>query len=65
MADENINLLCGECGETFSNFLQEMADQNAKVATCPKCGKIHEINPPKGRGAVAQAVSTKSAKKSH
>jgi hypothetical protein len=22
-----------------------MAEQNAKVATCPKCGKIHEFPP--------------------
>ncbi len=34
--------LCdGGCDETFSEFLSEMAEQNAKVATCPKCGKIH------------------------
>jgi hypothetical protein len=24
-----------------------MADQNAKVAACPKCGQIHAFNPPK------------------
>jgi hypothetical protein len=23
-----------------------MADQNAKVAACPKCGKIHPFPPP-------------------
>jgi uncharacterized Zn finger protein len=42
--EDKTDLLCGECGETFSNFLQEMADQNAKVATCPKCGKVHPVN---------------------
>jgi uncharacterized Zn finger protein len=46
MTDEQTTPLCDQCGETFSNFLQEMADQNAKVATCPKCGKIHDFTPP-------------------
>jgi len=44
MSDE-IDMLCEECGQTFSAFLHEMADQNAKVATCPKCGKIHQFTP--------------------
>jgi len=47
MSDKQADLLCEGCGETFSNFLQEMADQNAKVATCPKCGKIHPFTAPK------------------
>jgi uncharacterized Zn finger protein len=59
MSDENIDVLCGNCGETFSNFLQEMADQNAKVTTCPKCGKIHETSPSKtGEPAVEEAKKT-------
>jgi hypothetical protein len=33
--------LCEGCDETFSEFLSEMAEQNAKVAACPKCGKVH------------------------
>jgi hydrogenase maturation factor HypF (carbamoyltransferase family) len=33
--------LCDGCDETFSEFLNEMAEQNAKVAACPKCGKVH------------------------
>ena len=45
MSDEKVDLLCDDCGQTFSDFLQEMAEQNAKVATCPKCGKIHEFSP--------------------
>jgi uncharacterized Zn finger protein len=44
---DQIDLLCDNCGQTFSDFLHQMADQNAKVATCPKCGKIHETNPEK------------------
>jgi hypothetical protein len=43
MSDEKIDLLCDDCGQTLSDFLNEMAEQNAKVATCPKCGKIHEF----------------------
>ena len=49
--DENVDLLCDDCGQTFSNFLHEMAEQNAKVATCPKCGKIHEF-PSKAKSGV-------------
>jgi len=43
MRDDKLDLLCEDCGQTFSDFLHEMADQNAKVTTCPKCGKIHEF----------------------
>jgi uncharacterized Zn finger protein len=43
MSNDSIDRLCEDCGETFSEFLQEMAEKNAKVATCPKCGKIHEF----------------------
>ena len=43
MSDERVDLLCDDCGQAFSDFLNEMAEQNAKVATCPKCGKIHEF----------------------
>jgi len=43
MNDEKVDLLCDDCGQTLSDFLNEMAEQNAKVATCPKCGKIHDF----------------------
>jgi uncharacterized Zn finger protein len=43
MSAEKVDLLCDDCGQAFSDFLNEMAEQNAKVATCPKCGKIHEF----------------------
>jgi len=43
--NQTSNVSCEGCGETFSNFLQEMADQNARVTTCPKCGKIHPFPP--------------------
>jgi DNA-directed RNA polymerase subunit RPC12/RpoP len=35
MSDE-IDMLCQECGKTFSAFLHQMADKNAKVV-CPNC----------------------------
>jgi hypothetical protein len=55
MSDDKLDLLCEDCGQTFSDFLHEMADQNAKVTTCPKCGKIHEF-PSKTAKAGARSV---------
>jgi len=54
-SDEKVDLLCDDCGQAFSDFLNEMAEQNAKVATCPKCGKIHEF-PSKTAKAGARPV---------
>jgi len=45
--DDNLDGLRGDCGESFSEFLQEMADHNAKVAACPRCGKPHLHKPSK------------------
>jgi hypothetical protein len=45
--DEKPNLLCDDCGEALTTFLQEMAEHNAKVTACPKCGKHHEFKRPK------------------
>jgi hypothetical protein len=42
MNTDSIDRLCEDCGEAFSDFLHEMAEKNAKIATCPKCGKIHQ-----------------------
>jgi len=55
MSDENGDVLCTDCGEAFSAFLQGMADHNAKVTACPKCGKNHEFKPPKAAEPVSQA----------
>jgi RNase P subunit RPR2 len=55
MSDEKVDLLCDDCGQTLSDFLNEMAEQNAKVATCPKCGKIHDF-PPKTAKRGARSV---------
>jgi len=39
MGDPTIELLCKNCGRTFTAFLKEMADKNAEV-TCPECIKV-------------------------
>jgi Zn finger protein HypA/HybF involved in hydrogenase expression len=45
--DEKLDGLCRDCGQAFSLFLHEMADHNAKVAACPRCGKPHLHKRPK------------------
>lgn len=42
-----LDLICDDCGEAFSSFLQEIADHNAKVTACPKCGENHPFHPAK------------------
>jgi len=34
--EDSIDVLCNHCGQTFSAFLHQMADKNAKVV-CPNC----------------------------
>jgi len=53
MSDE-IDMLCEECGQTFSAFLHEMADKNAKVL-CPNCRASRDCNSPKAAEPVAGA----------
>ena len=36
ISDDSIELLCNRCGKTFSAFLHQMEEQNAKVV-CPDC----------------------------
>jgi len=36
MSKDSIELLCNHCGQTFSAFLHQMAEQNEKVV-CPSC----------------------------
>ncbi len=38
MGEPTIEVLCKNCGQTFTAFLREMADKNA-VVTCPCCAK--------------------------
>jgi uncharacterized Zn finger protein len=33
-------VVCPHCSETFSTFLQKMAEHNLTV-TCPHCGQVH------------------------
>jgi hypothetical protein len=56
MTDEKIEPLCENCDPALADFLQQMADQNAKVATCPRCGKIHEITPSQSVQPTAEGV---------
>jgi DNA-directed RNA polymerase subunit RPC12/RpoP len=58
MGDE-IDMLCEECGQTFSAFLHEMADQNEKVV-CPNCRASRDCGgAPKAGEPVAGARSVK------
>jgi Zn finger protein HypA/HybF involved in hydrogenase expression len=43
MSDQKVDLTCKHCGDAFSTFLSEMAEQNRKV-TCPGCGKVNEYS---------------------
>jgi len=43
---ETIDALCPQCGQTFTAFLQEMADQNEKVV-CPSCRESLNCQPGK------------------
>jgi DNA-directed RNA polymerase subunit RPC12/RpoP len=52
MSEQTIDVLCHKCGQTFSAFLHQMEDQNAKVV-CPDCSKNEDCepiqNPPSGQ----------------
>ena len=52
MSDDSIEQLCNHCGQTFSTFLHEMADQNAKVV-CPKC-ETSDCQPAKAEPAAGE-----------
>jgi endogenous inhibitor of DNA gyrase (YacG/DUF329 family) len=61
MNDETTDLLCPHCGQTFSAFLHEMADHNAKVV-CPSCGKAPDGKPAK---AAKPVVGARPVKRTH
>ena len=61
MSTDSVDLLCEHCGQTFSAFLHEMANKNAKVV-CPNCRESVDCRPPKGGKAAAAA---RPAKKPH
>ena len=44
--EQTIDALCNHCGQTFSAFLHQMQEQNAKVVVCPSCGKVHDFSHP-------------------
>lgn len=43
--NDDLDPLCSDCPEALSDFLQEIAEHNAKVTACPKCGKHHALKP--------------------
>ncbi|MGA3195604.1 MAG: hypothetical protein ABSD39_11440 [Terriglobales bacterium] len=43
--EDTLDNLCKHCGKTFSAFLHQMEEHNAKV-TCPSCGKPHGVDHP-------------------
>jgi DNA-directed RNA polymerase subunit RPC12/RpoP len=54
MSEEKIDVLCQKCGQEFSAFLHQMADQNAKVV-CPNCEANEDCEPPRATPAAADA----------
>jgi hypothetical protein len=44
MSEQAVDVFCKHCGKTFSTFLQQMAEQNAK-ALCPCCGESAQYSP--------------------
>jgi hypothetical protein len=61
MSEDAIDLLCHHCGQTFSAFLHQMADKNAKVA-CPNCQK-DDCRPAKVEPGAARTAKTRTSKK--
>ena len=57
VSNDSIELLCNHCGKTFSAFLHQMADKNAKVV-CPSCGGNSDCKPSKATkpGAASRPV---------
>ena len=51
---DSIELLCNHCGQTFSTFLNQMADQNSKVV-CPNCRANVDCRPLKDAKPVTTA----------
>ncbi len=42
MGKPTVEVVCKNCGQTFTAFLKEMAAKNAEV-TCPHCGKGNSL----------------------
>ncbi len=58
VSDDSIEALCNMCGKTFSVFLHQMADQNAKVV-CPECLASIDCEPVKTDKTVGRGRSVK------
>jgi DNA-directed RNA polymerase subunit RPC12/RpoP len=44
MTEPTVDVLCKNCGQTFTAFLDRMAEQNAEV-TCPSCKDNANVPP--------------------
>jgi hypothetical protein len=44
MSEQAVDVFCKHCGQTFSAFLQQMAEKNYK-ALCPCCGETTQYSP--------------------
>ena len=60
-SNETVDVLCEHCGQTFSAFLHEMAERNAKVV-CPNCREA-DCRPAKAEPRAARTVKTRAPKK--
>lgn len=58
MSNDSIDRLCENCGQTFSAFLHEMAEQNEKVV-CPNCRANRDCKPVKTAKPVARPRTVK------
>ncbi len=58
MSVESIDRLCNHCGQTFSTFLHEMEEQNAKVV-CPDCRENADCHPPQSTPGTATPPTPK------
>jgi hypothetical protein len=43
MGQPTVEVLCQNCGQTFTAFLKNMADKNARVV-CPHCANQGALN---------------------
>ena len=60
-SNETVDALCEHCGKTFSAFLHEMAEKNAKVV-CPNC-REGDCRPAKAGPRVAQTGKTRTPRR--
>ena len=58
VSKDSIELLCNQCGQTFSAFLHQMADKNSQVV-CPNCRERGDCGPAKADPTAAARTAKK------